>query len=246
MPSPYDVRPPLLAPTAARRDPAAQPSSSSGAWHRRPILRPCPSPCSLKAGTVRRCASSAQENPFTHSSDSFGSSWQAPRVEEGLYESLISREVQAKVDALEGLDHEESEIDDAEEPHVLARHVAAVITARLSAVRSSDERLTLVNNVLRALDPDTAVAPPSRQLLGISDSNSIVGSPGATRPSTPLSDAALLTNAHGEPSSAPNSAPRSTPLTRSTCSAPSSSGTACGCSRPSCGACARAPASRCA
>ncbi len=121
-------------------------------------------------------------------------------MEEGLYESLFSRELQAKVDALVGLDHDESELDEAEEPHVLARHVAEVVAARLRGVRGPDERLTIVNNVLRALDPDSAVAPPARQLLGIRDSNSIARSLGATRPRTPLSDAALLTNSPDEPS----------------------------------------------
>jgi superfamily II DNA or RNA helicase/HKD family nuclease len=122
-------------------------------------------------------------------------------VEEGLHESLISRELQAKIDALVGLTHDEATIDDAEEPHVLARHVADAVADRLAEIRTSDERLTVVNSVLNALDPARAVDPPARQLLAVSSSSFEPGrSATRARPRTPLSDAALLTNSPDEPS----------------------------------------------
>lgn len=73
---------------------------------------------------------------------------------------------------------------------------------RLAGINSEEQRLELVNGLLRHLAEGSSqvVLPPARQLLEVFD----VHGPGsrnstATRPATPLSDAALLTNARGEP-----------------------------------------------
>ncbi len=122
-------------------------------------------------------------------------------MEEGLYESLISRELQARIEALAGRAHDEAGIDEAEEPQVLARHVADAVAHRLAGIHSSEERLALVNSVLGAIDSDRTVVPPARQLLGISRSDQLASrSLGAIRPRTPLAEAALLTNSPDEPS----------------------------------------------
>lgn len=122
-------------------------------------------------------------------------------MEEGLYESLISRELQGQINALVGVTHDEAAVDEPEQPHVLARHVADVVARHLAGMRSSEERLTAVNNVLQALAPTLAIDPPARQLLAISSEGLDPLRAGPTpRPRTPLSDAALLTNSPDEPS----------------------------------------------
>ncbi|MGD8202184.1 DUF3427 domain-containing protein [Ornithinimicrobium sp. W1679] len=92
-------------------------------------------------------------------------------------------------------------VDEADLPSVLARHVEQVVRTHLDGVRDVDRRVQLVNGLLDRLaaTADEVLAPP-RQLLSVARPDG----PGATsvgtaRPSTPLSDAALLTNARGEP-----------------------------------------------
>ncbi|HET7736884.1 MAG TPA: DUF3427 domain-containing protein [Nocardioidaceae bacterium] len=119
----------------------------------------------------------------------------------GLYESLITNRLSG---ALEGVDALESRasVDPADQPAVLARHVAGVLQRVLESTSDPEKRLGVVNNLLEQLqDIGEAVVPPSTQLLSLRQENA----PGVSqlndvRPRTPLSDAALLTNAHGEPS----------------------------------------------
>ncbi|GAB7006520.1 DEAD/DEAH box helicase [Nocardioides sp. AN3] len=117
----------------------------------------------------------------------------------GLYESLVTSELRA---ALTNAEHVElGEVDSADAPHVLARHVYEIAQRRLRDVRDHDKRLALVNRLLVELgEPTEALESPASQLLRIAPPVG-PGAPsyGDTRPSTPLADAALLTNAHGEP-----------------------------------------------
>ena len=124
-----------------------------------------------------------------------------PIVEEGLYESLISDELRSFLERLTGASHIETPVDPAEEPLVLARHVAEVVHHRLSTIRDSGERLTVVNDVLNALEPAARVDPPTHHLLAVKGDGPRRGGRSLdVRPRTPLADAALLTNARDEPS----------------------------------------------
>jgi superfamily II DNA or RNA helicase/HKD family nuclease len=92
-------------------------------------------------------------------------------------------------------------VDDADAPEVLARHVRTVALRALRDERNAERRLALVNELVSDLGfPQEHVASPS-QLLSIAEPPAPGRQPRdlRDRPSTPLSDAALLTNAQGEP-----------------------------------------------
>ena len=99
----------------------------------------------------------------------------------------------------------------------------------LAATADPQRRLTIVNTLLSTLgETSDAVTRPASQLLAVRGA----AGPGASafedvRPATPLSAAALLTNAHGEPSLGSELRAELDTATRSTCSARSSSGTDC-------------------
>ncbi len=125
-----------------------------------------------------------------------------PRMDLGLHESLVTRELASRLAELTGLEADIGQIDDADAPHVFARHVQQVVERQLEATKGPERRLALVNSILQTLDEASAeVSDPASQLLRLVE----LPRPGSTpmadvRPATPLSDAALLTNAKGEPS----------------------------------------------
>jgi superfamily II DNA or RNA helicase/HKD family nuclease len=118
----------------------------------------------------------------------------------GLYETVVTGRLLERL-AESPYDAEQRRIDDADAPHVLSRHVAAVLENTLRSTNDGRARLGLVNEVLRVLrrEPEVVVAP-GQELLGL---HVPVGpgqpSPAGARPATPLTEAALLTNAQGEP-----------------------------------------------
>lgn len=119
---------------------------------------------------------------------------------EGLYESLITRALERRLAGI-GLDVHHTPIDEADEPTVLARHVRDVTLRALREERSAERRLALVNELVELLGATEDSLTTARQLLSIA----APAGPGRhlrswrERPSTPLSEAALLTNAAGEP-----------------------------------------------
>lgn len=129
------------------------------------------------------------------------SRWQARCVDEGLYESVVTPDLRARLAAIENLTAAELAVDKADEPHVIARHVAQVVQRHLEGVNDRDQRLATVNAVLTALDARESIEPPTRLLGSLLDAPRARGSGRyAARPKTPLSEAALLTNARDEPS----------------------------------------------
>ena len=94
------------------------------------------------------------------------------------------------------------DIDEADQPQVLARYLQSLIERALQGTKEPADRIKLVNVLVDQLSeaPDLVTDPP-QQLLGLFGGSTFGKAPGAdVRPRTPLSDAALLTNAHGEPS----------------------------------------------
>ncbi len=123
---------------------------------------------------------------------------------EGLYESLVTKRLQAMLDEVtaSGLIAKTELVDAAEQPEVLARHIRDAVVRTLSAEPSADRRFDIVNALLRQLDaPQDQLGAAPSQLLSVVPLTA-PGTPAhnTNRPATPLSDAALLTNAHGEPS----------------------------------------------
>ena len=92
-------------------------------------------------------------------------------------------------------------IDEVNEPDVLARHVRDVTLRALRQEKDAGRRLALVNRLVGELGAADDSLSAAGQLLAVA----MPAIPGTAvralreRPSTPLSDAALLTNAPGEP-----------------------------------------------
>jgi superfamily II DNA or RNA helicase/HKD family nuclease len=120
----------------------------------------------------------------------------------GLHETLVTEQLQSLIDVDEAHEHEQGRVDEADQVHVLTRHIASALQRRLAAIKDPTARLDAANDLLRAIqDAHPPVTAPVEQLLAVRRP----AGPGqvarmALRPKTPLNDAALLTNAHGEPS----------------------------------------------
>ncbi|MGW7685532.1 DUF3427 domain-containing protein [Kribbella sp. NPDC054772] len=124
----------------------------------------------------------------------------------GIYDALVTNrllEVVGQPGELEPLLHK---IDQADQPEVLARHVRDAVLRVLSGTSDPAQRVTVVNDLLRQLTAQEDMLPDElpRQLhsLRMPPAPGVVGY-GNVRPSTPLSEAALLTNSIGEPSLGP-------------------------------------------
>ena len=123
-------------------------------------------------------------------------------MRDGLYEAVITAALNGEISAIEPREAAIAAVDAGDQPHVLAQHLGKAIQARLERERDPERRLALVNRLVSALgDEAEVVLEPVKQLHAVRQPDG----PGATnryrqRPRTPLIDAALLTNAHGEPS----------------------------------------------
>lgn len=120
----------------------------------------------------------------------------------GLHEALLTTQLDDLINDHAHLDIELAKIDDADQSHVLTRHLADVVRQRLDAVKDPQARLAVANELLQVIQAESdRVRSPAQQLHSVKP----LPRPGqvlrfAQRPKTPLNDAALLTNAHGEPS----------------------------------------------
>jgi superfamily II DNA or RNA helicase/HKD family nuclease len=123
-------------------------------------------------------------------------------VEPGLYESLITTHLQHQLEGVAASETTTAQVDPADQTHVLARHLASAIQRRLSAERDPERKLAVANGLMHAIsEAEPTFLDPLRQLHTVRP----MPGPGQVpryglRPRTPLNDAALLTNAHGEPS----------------------------------------------
>lgn len=123
-------------------------------------------------------------------------------MERGLYEQLVTEALRVHLVDLDQEETRTAQVDQADQPHVLARHVGAAVQRVLAGTRDPDQRIAIVNTLLGSLDEASDwVADPASQLLSIrSPSRPGVAIYEDVRPATPLSEAALLTNTRGEPS----------------------------------------------
>lgn len=122
-------------------------------------------------------------------------------MQEGIYETLKTVGLAARLaDLPEGYTADFQLIDGADQPHTFARHVASVVERRLRGIRDDQARLAIANRLLAQLSAEQVLEHPSRHLTAVR-SPVVPGQPhrGGARPATPLSEAALLTNAKGEP-----------------------------------------------
>lgn len=115
----------------------------------------------------------------------------------GVYESLHTRRLQRALSAVPAASPLFGDIDPADAPEVLARHVGDAVRRRFADV-PDDQRLERVNALLAGVAEDDDALLTLRQLRALV----LLEQPGVhrlVRPATPLSDVALLTNTRGEP-----------------------------------------------
>lgn len=122
-------------------------------------------------------------------------------MNEGIYEDVQTERLRERLESLEGLAAETALVDEADHAHVLTQFLSGQIRAALESTRGTDAKLALTNSLLATLanEADSVVNPLS-QLLRL-DRASDLAAPRypRVRPSAPLSDAYLLTNARDEP-----------------------------------------------
>ncbi|GAA3275789.1 DUF3427 domain-containing protein [Paenarthrobacter aurescens] len=116
---------------------------------------------------------------------------------EGLYELLHTSSIESSLSLLPELDAVVSDVDQADSPEVLSRHIADVVKGALTAAKPED-RVTLANRLLSQLQPDNRVTSGPRQLLSLHKPDALQRRQ-PRRPTTKLSESALLTNGKDDP-----------------------------------------------
>lgn len=126
-------------------------------------------------------------------------------VDAGLYESLLTHRLSDALALHPELRADIGSVDDAEQASAITRHLAPLIERQLKAARSAEARSDLLSNLLGVLGgaDDLQEALHQDDLRKIQRLEAVhsdtLGQPSWTRPATPLSDAALMTNARNEP-----------------------------------------------
>mgnify|MGYP001766004375 CR=1 FL=1 len=130
-----------------------------------------------------------------------GDSSRSGALPEGMYDAVVTRSLLERLTAEHLARHVEG-LDDADQPAVLARHVARAIERALDVRRGEGKRVALVNRILELAQAEEDELPGTAQRL-----LSYLSTPGpgrpvkySGRPVTPLAESALLTNAREEPS----------------------------------------------
>ena len=98
-------------------------------------------------------------------------------LEEGLYEQVISKELEKKLNKNNDIKYDASAIDNAEAPAVLSRYVAEIVQKGLTMVQGDDisEQLGLVNKIISVITEATgdedfdgsSVEEKARQLMAV-------------------------------------------------------------------------------
>ncbi|MFC4005104.1 DUF3427 domain-containing protein [Prauserella oleivorans] len=120
---------------------------------------------------------------------------------DGIHEAIRTARLNAAIDRLrDRLRPHFADVDHADTPEVLARHVAEVVRRALAEQTQAARQIATVNDILALLGAPEEQLPGSvEQLLALTPVDRLDGRP-PRRPVTPLADAALLTNAADEPS----------------------------------------------
>jgi len=127
-------------------------------------------------------------------------------LELGLYERLVTRQLERVLGELSDVEVELQPIDPAEAHQVLARHVAGVLERTLRGAEDLAARVALSNQVLALLERERPrlleagaerVTEAAQVLMHLLERSPVAGVP--ERPSIPLSRNDLLVAARGEP-----------------------------------------------
>ncbi|WP_334170769.1 DUF3427 domain-containing protein [Sinomonas sp.] len=117
---------------------------------------------------------------------------------EGLYETLRTQSIERRLSALaENQATQLETIPESETPEALARHIERAAREALTTAPSG-MRIELANRLLASLASTDAISDPPQLLHAVYDTNQIRRR-SLRRPTTPLSEAALLTASHEDP-----------------------------------------------
>lgn len=117
---------------------------------------------------------------------------------EGLYDALVTSQLEERL-KLTLLHAERQRIHKAEQPEILARHISGVLRRAL-ADHSPDAQLRIVNDIVVEIGADADRVIDLERLVRLVSPPEPGRDPAyGSHPSTRLSEAALLTNAAGEP-----------------------------------------------
>jgi hypothetical protein len=119
------------------------------------------------------------------------------QLPEGLYELLKTEKLVARLRNATQLDSHFESIDDEDSPEILARHVADAVLHALAATEPPD-RVALANRILQELSTVDRISPGPTQLQSLHRPDTFKRRQ-LRRPTTKLSDSALLTNSKDEP-----------------------------------------------
>ena len=124
----------------------------------------------------------------------------------GIYESLLTDQLNHELEQADDLLAEYGTVDEAEQALTIARHLAPIIERAMRGVGAAEDRVELVRRILEVLPDAHAVGEALHQIepgkITRLDEVARAGGlakPRLPRPATPFSDAALMTNARNEP-----------------------------------------------
>ena len=116
---------------------------------------------------------------------------------EGLYELLQTDELERRLQSVPDLHQEFREVAADLSPEVLARHVADAVRSLLVETKAED-RVAKTNQILSIIRPDNLVTQGPQQLQSLHRPDTLKRRQ-LRRPTTLLSDSALLTNGNDDP-----------------------------------------------
>ncbi|MGO4382836.1 DUF3427 domain-containing protein [Specibacter sp. RAF43] len=116
---------------------------------------------------------------------------------EGLYELLHTQELSKRLAAVPDLEAKIDDLGKAASPEVLARHVADAVKRMLTNTKEED-RVAKTNQLLTIINPGNQVTPGPTQLRSLHRPDALKRRQ-LRRPTTNLSDSALLTNGKDDP-----------------------------------------------
>lgn len=121
----------------------------------------------------------------------------AEQLPEGLYELLKTEALASRLSQIADLQPNFAVIDDEDSPDILSRHVADAVRQALSAAKPGD-RVALANKLLQEVQHHDRIGEGPTQLQSLHRPDTLKRRQ-LRRPTTPLSDSALLTNSKDDP-----------------------------------------------
>lgn len=119
------------------------------------------------------------------------------QLPEGIYELLATERLIASLAEAPELEPHFRPIDDEDTADVLSRHVADAVRKAMAAAKPAD-RIALANHLLHELRLNDRITDASSQLHFLHRPDTLQR-PQLRRPTTKLSDSALLTNSKDDP-----------------------------------------------